>query len=245
MVYTLSSILQDLENTNESIMDCISYADKMKDTISYRVSEKEIVENVIEDNKIRTGNFTYLNEILQTIVQDIGLLHTILNDLSNPSVMLPDLDIMIAKYGKRVDEIKSNFISYNYKLDMFFNATNYDVSCDLNEVQEYLEVIKEANDTMVGVASKYNYLDRQPHDTFSDESLNDAVIDYLIGKGISVETVEDVKLQVLNTIKDIYSSIQVLLNPNNTDVLSSSRLYEKFHRALDVVNQNLSVIDNN
>lgn len=239
MTYTLGTILQVLETTNESILDTISYMDKMKDTITYRVTEKEIVENSISENKIRTGNFTYIDSVLAPLLADISRLHQILNDLSTPSTLIPQLDIMIAKYAKNVDEIKSNFISYNYKLDLFFNAKNYEESCNRSDLSEYLDTIKYIVDGMKANVNNSTYLDRDVSEVNFDDTLSDAVIDFLIGRGTPVETVENVKGQILNTIKDLYSSIMVLINPNNTDVLSSTRLYEKIQRALDVVNQNL------
>lgn len=244
MTYTLSTIKDTLETTNEIILDCIAYGDKMKDTVTYKLTEKEIIENKMSDEKIRTGNFSYIDSILTSFLQDLGRLHQILDDLSSPSVLIPVLDTMILKYTKEADEIKSNFISYDYKLDMFFSASNYVELCNKQELSDYLDTIKYIADGMTGNVNRSTYLDRSVSEVNFDDNLSDAIIDYLIGRGTPAESVENSKEQVLNTIKDLYSSIMVLINPNNTDVLSGVRLYEKIQRALDVVNQNLSSMIN-
>lgn len=244
MTYTLSTIKDTLETTNEIILDCIAYGDKMKDTVTYKLTEKEIIENKMSDEKIRTGNFSYIDSILASFLQDLGRLHQILDDLATPSVLIPVLDTIILKYSKEADEIKSNFISYDYKLDMFFSASNYVELCSKQELSDYLDTIKYIADGMTGNVNRCTYLDRSVSEVNFDDNLSDVIIDYLIGRGTPAESVENSKEQVLNTIKDLYSFIMVLINPNNTDVLSGVRLYEKIQRALDVVNQNLSSMIN-
>lgn len=244
MAYTLSTIKDTLETTNEIILDCIAYADKMKDTVTYKLTEKEIIENKMSEEKIRTGNFSYIDSILASFLQDLGRLHQIIDDLATPSVLIPALDTIILKYSKEADEIKSNFISYDYKLDMFFSASNYTELCDKRELSDYLDTIKYIVEGMTGNVNRCTYLDRSVSEVNFDDNLSDAIIDYLIGRGTPAENVENSKEQILNTIKDLYSSVMVLINPNNTDVLSGVRLYEKIQRSLDVVNQNLTTMIN-
>ena len=243
MVYTLSVLHQLLETTNEQILDSISYVDKMKDTITYNVEEREVDYNpMMSMEKSRTGNFLFIYDIMESFINDLGKLRQYLDDLATPNVLLPDLNGKISKYSKDVDEIKSNFISYDFKLNSFVMGKNYKETADCENVNEYLEVMKEYTDRMTGIVNKASYLDRSVTEVDFGEVLGDVVIDYLIGRGQSPEAVENTKEQILNVIKDLYSNISVLLGYNNTDVLSSQRICEKLHRAIEVANQNLSLI---
>lgn len=243
MIYTLSTIKEVLNTTNEIILDSMAYVDKMKDTITYNVEEREVDFNpMMSIEKSRTGNFLFIYDIMESFINDLGKLRQYLDDLTTPNVLLPDLSAKITKYSKEVDDIKSNFISYDFKLNSFITGKNYKETADSKNVHEYLEVMKEYTDRMVGIVDKATYLDRSVSEVDFNDTLSDVVIDYLIGRGQSPEVVENTKEQVLNVIKDLYSNISVLLSYNNTDVLSSQKICERLHMAIEVANQNLNTI---